>query len=147
MNKVILMGNLGSDAELKFTNGQQAVCNFRVATTEKWKDKNGEKQERTEWHSCQMWGKRAEAISKFLTKGSKVLVEGKLQTRSWEDKDGNKRYRTEINVSEIEFAGGKGGGGRRDDTAGGSMPSEQTSAGAGFGDTYGDDFGGDDVPF
>lgn len=103
MNKVILCGNLGGDAELRFTQGGQPVSSMSVCTTEKWNDQQGKKQERSEWHSCVWWGKGAEALNKYLTKGKKVLVEGKIQTRSWEDKDGTKRYKTEINITNVEL--------------------------------------------
>jgi len=119
VNKVILIGNLGSDAELKFTPGGQAVANFRVCTTEKWM-KDGQKQERSEWHSCVWWGKGAEAVAKYLEKGKKISVEGSLQTREWTDKEGGKRYKTEIRVDNVELLSSKGDGrqqshGRTDD--------------------------------
>lgn len=110
MNKAILVGNLGADPELKFTNGGQAVLKLRVATTESYLDKNGDRKERTDWHTCVLWGKRAEALSKHLSKGSQVWIEGSIQTRSWEDKDGGKRYATEINVRDIGLLGSKGAG-------------------------------------
>jgi single-strand DNA-binding protein len=114
MNKVILMGNVGADAELKFTQGGSAILKFNIATSERWKDKNGEQQERTDWHSCQMWGKRGEALAKHIVKGTKLLVTGSIRNSSYEDRDGNKRYRTDINVDDVEFCGGgKGGGGQR----------------------------------
>lgn len=103
MNKVILCGNLGEDAELKYTKGGQAVARIRLCTNKKWTDKDGQKQERTEWHSCNWWGKGAEAVAKFMLKGHKVLITGELQTRSWDDKEGNKRYSTEVNVHEVEL--------------------------------------------
>lgn len=119
VNKVIIMGLLGADPEKKEINGNTLV-NFRLATNESWVDKEGNKQERTEWHSCQMWGKRADAFAKFFSKGDGVYVEGKLQTRSWEDKEGNKRFRTEVVVTDWSFPAGKKGSGG----GGGSSPGD-----------------------
>jgi single-strand DNA-binding protein len=106
MNRVTLLGNLGADAELKVLANGDAVANFSIATTEKWKDREGNPQEKTEWHRCSIWGKRASGLAPHLQKGTKVLVEGKLETRSYE-KDGEKRYTTAIKVTELEFASGK----------------------------------------
>lgn len=103
MNKAIVMGRLGQDVELKYTNGGQPVGNFSVATTEKWKDKDGNPQEKTEWHKITVWGKQAEIIEKYFRKGSQILLEGRIQTRQWEDKDGGKRYTTEIVLDKFEF--------------------------------------------
>ena len=109
LNKVMLLGNLGADPELKMTQGGQAVLKLRLATTETYLDKNQTRQERTEWHSVTMWGKRGEALSKFLQKGERIFVEGSLRTSSYE-KDGEKRYRTEIVANNLILAGrGKGG--------------------------------------
>ena len=105
INKVILIGRLGQDPELKYTPSGAAVCNFSLATTENWADKNGQKQERTEWHRIVVWGKLAELCNQYLSKGRQAFVEGSLQTRSWE-KDGVKRYTTEINARNIQFLGG-----------------------------------------
>ncbi len=112
LNRVILLGNLGADPELKVTQGGTAVLKLRLATTERYVDKNGAKQERTEWHSVTLWGKRGEALHKYLSKGSRILIEGSLRTSSYEDRDGNKRYRTEVIASNVVFAGGGAGGGR-----------------------------------
>jgi single-strand DNA-binding protein len=110
LNKVMLLGNLGADPELKMTQGGQAVLKLRLATTETYLDKNQTRQERTEWHSVTMWGKRGEALAKFLAKGERIFVEGSLRTSSYE-KNGEKRYSTEINASNIILAGrGKGAG-------------------------------------
>ncbi len=106
MNKVILMGNLGADAELRMTGGGKPVMNFQVATSESWKDQSGQKQERTEWHRCVMWGDRAEKLAKHLTKGTKLVVEGSIRYSKYE-KNGETRYATDINVERIEFAGSK----------------------------------------
>lgn len=119
LNKVMLLGNLGADPELKMTSGGQAVLRLRLATTESYLDRNNARQERTEWHSITLWGKRGEALAKFLTKGERIFVEGSLRTSSYE-KDGEKRYRTEINATNIILTGGRGkGGGGGDDFGGG----------------------------
>jgi len=116
MNKAILIGNLGADPELRYTTGGTAVCNFSLATNEKWTDKSGAKKERVEWHRIVVWDKQGESCKEYLTKGRQVCVEGKLQTRQWEDKDGVKKYTTEVVAQRVEFLGGKGeGGGRRDE--------------------------------
>jgi single-strand DNA-binding protein len=108
VNKVIILGRLGQDPELKYTPSGAAVCNFSLATTESWNDKaTGQKQERTEWHRIVVWGKLAELCNQYLSKGRQAFVEGKIQTRSWEDKDGNKRYTTEIAANTVQFIGGR----------------------------------------
>ena len=111
VNKVILIGNLGSDPELKYTPSGAAVTNFNVATNEVWNDKDGNKQERTEWHRVVLWRKLAEIAGEYLKKGSKVYLEGRLQTRSWEDKDGVKRYTTEVVADNMTMLDAKGEGG------------------------------------
>lgn len=110
VNKVILVGNLGRDAELRYTPGGAAVATLNMATTEVWNDKSGQKQEKTEWHRVVVWGKSAETLSEYLTKGKQIYVEGRLQTRQWDDKDGNKRYTTEIRGDRIVLLSGGGGG-------------------------------------
>ena len=105
VNKAIVVGHLGKDPEVKFTTGGSAVCNFSIATTEKFKDKSGANQERTEWHRIVVWGKLAEICGEYLKKGSQAYVEGILRTREWE-KDGIKRYSTEINATTVQFLGG-----------------------------------------
>jgi single-strand DNA-binding protein len=141
VNKVILVGNLGADAELRYTGGGMAVANFRLATTEVWKDKDGQKQEQTEWHRVNLWGKAAEAVSQYLTKGKQVYVEGRIQTRKWQDKEGQDRYTTEIRADKVTLLGSGGGGGRpqgeRDEHAHAPAPA---SAGPDYPDS-------DDVPF
>ncbi len=103
VNKVILVGRLGKDPEVRFTASGTAVANFSIATDESYKDKQGEKRKKTEWHNIVVWGNSVEAfVQKYLHKGDMVYVEGKLQTRSWDDKDGNKKYTTEINVTDIK---------------------------------------------
>lgn len=106
VNKVILLGRLGQDPELKYTPGGSAVCNFSLATTEAWTDKQGQKQEKTEWHRVVVWGKLAELCNQYLAKGRQAFLEGRLQTRSWDDKEGNKKYTTEILASTVQFIGG-----------------------------------------
>lgn len=117
LNKVMLIGNLGFDPELKYTQGNQAVLRLRLATNESYKTQSGEWQERTEWHTVIVWGKRGEALSKLLRKGSQIYIEGGLRTRQWEDKEGHKRSTTEINANEVILLdrreGGGGGGGAR----------------------------------
>jgi single-strand DNA-binding protein len=112
VNKVILVGNLGRDAELRYTPGGAAVATINMATTEVWNDKGGQRQEKTEWHRVVLWGKSAESLAEYLIKGKQIYVEGRLQTRQWDDKDGNKRYTTEIRGDRIVLLGGGGGGGR-----------------------------------
>ena len=102
INKVILIGNLGNDPEVRYTPSGDAVANFSIATSEEWKDKNsGEKKERTEWHRIVAWRRLGEICGEYLSKGSKVYIEGRLQTRKWEDRDGNSRYTTEIVAREM----------------------------------------------
>lgn len=115
VNKVILVGYLGADPELKWTPNGRAVCNMRIATTETWKDKGGAKQERTEWHRLTVWGDQAENCSKYLAKGRLIYAEGKLQTRTY-DKDGQKHYATDVVTDRVVFLGS--GGGARDEGAG-----------------------------
>ena len=133
-NKVIALGNLGADPEVKFTPGGQAVANFRMACSESWTDKNtGQKQERTEWVRVVVWGKLAELCGEYLKKGRQALVEGRLQTREWQDKEGNKRFTTEVVASTVTFIGG------RDSQQSQEHPAVQQTRAA-FG-------GGDDIPF
>ena len=149
VNKVILIGNLGRDPELRYTQSGQAVVNFTLATSENWTDKSGEKVERTEWHRIVVWGRVGELCAQYLSKGRTVYIEGRIQTREWEDKDGNKRFTTEINAQTVQFLGGprgdagsppgpKGGG----DSSGGG-PSD---AGSGGGPNGGPP-GSDEIPF
>jgi single-strand DNA-binding protein len=141
VNKVILVGNLGRDAELRYTPGGAAVATLNMATTEVWNDKSGQKQEKTEWHRVVLWGKQAESLQEYLTKGKQIYVEGRLQTRQWDDKDGNKRYTTEIKADRITLLGG---GGR----SGGGMDRSSSQAGPGGGDEPPmDPITDDDIPF
>lgn len=105
INKVILIGRLGKDPEMRFTPSGKAVTNFTMATNENWTDQSGEKQERTEWHRIVTWGKLAENCAKLLAKGKQVYVEGRIQTRSWDDKDGSKRYTTEVVANIMQMLG------------------------------------------
>ena len=115
INKVILIGNLGADPEVRFTPGGQAVATFNIATNEKWKNKNtGAPEERTEWHKIVVWGKLAELCRDYLAKGRNVYIEGRLQTRKWDDKQGQTRYTTEIVAQTIQFLGAPGGGAGKD---------------------------------
>jgi single-strand DNA-binding protein len=111
VNKVILVGNLGSDPEVRYTPSGRAVANFSLATTERFTNKEGEKEERTEWHKIVAWARLGEICGEYLTKGSKVYIEGRLQTRNWEDRDGNKRYTTEIVAQAMQMLGGSKKGG------------------------------------
>ncbi len=139
VNKVILIGNLGKDPEVRFTQTGSAVANFSIATSEQWNDRDGKRQERTEWHNVVVWGKQGELCGQYLAKGRQVYVEGSIRTRSYDDKNGNKRYVTEIVAQRVRFLGG--GGGTR-------MAPEADAAGAG------EEMGGggmpstdDDIPF
>lgn len=150
VNKVILVGNLGADPDLKKTPSGAAVCELRIATNESWNDKNGQKQERTEWHRVVVWGKLGEICAKFLSKGRQAYVEGRLRTRSWEDKDGNKRYMTEIVANDVQFLGGQGGGGGGRGGDDGPPPGEPDGSGGSWGGGGGGGYGGgpdDDIPF
>ena len=111
-NLVILIGNLGDDPTVRYTQSGAPVASFRVATTERWKGQDGQMQEQTEWHSCNAWGKLAEICGKYLQKGSKVYVEGSINTRKWQDKTGSDRYSTEIKVREMKMLDSRGGGDR-----------------------------------
>jgi len=111
VNKVILVGNLGRDPETRYTTGGDAVTNIRLATTDTWKDKNGEKQERTEWHTIVFFGRQAEIAGEYLKKGKQVYIEGRLQTRKWQDKEGQDRYTTEIVADRMQMLGSREGSG------------------------------------
>jgi len=153
VNKVILIGNLGADPEVRFTPGGQAVANFRIATNESWTDKQGQRQERTEWHRIVVWGKLAELCGEYLKKGRQAYVEGRLQTREWTDKEGKKNYTTEIVANTVQFLGGGGGGrgGEGGGFSGGGAQGGGSRGGGDFGGAPPDDMGGpppsDDIPF
>jgi len=168
LNKVLLLGNLGADPELRVTPGGQAVLKLRLATTESYLDRNNTRQERTEWHRITIWGKRGEALAKFLTKGDRLFIEGRIQTSSYE-KNGEKRYSTDIIANNVILAGGGRGRGDRPEGADSSVGPRSSgrsapSSGGGRGsddmpqsnyDAPSDDFGGgggggggdDEIPF
>jgi single-strand DNA-binding protein len=162
INKVILIGNLGRDPETRYTQGGSAVTNLRIATAESWKDKQtGEQQERTEWHSVVCFARLGEIAGEYLRKGSKVYIEGRLQTRKWQDKEGHDRYSTEIVANEMQMLDSRGGGepgdgppprqsgagnaprnqSARNDSRGAPEPQYDSSATSDFGDID------DDIPF
>lgn len=161
VNKVILVGNLGADPEMKYTPSGTAVCNLRIATGEAFKGQDGNWQERTEWHRVVAFGKTAENCGQYLAKGRQIYLEGRLQTRSWEDQQGQKRFTTEIVAREIQFLGGGAGGGGGQGGYGGGQGGGgyggNQSGGGGYGNQgggggYDDSFGGpppadDDIPF
>jgi single-strand DNA-binding protein len=124
VNKVILVGNLGRDPETRYTTGGDAVTNIRVATTDTWKDKSGEKQEKTEWHTVVFFGRQAEIAGEYLKKGRQVYIEGRLQTRKWQDKEGQDRYTTEIVADRMQMLGSREGSG----APVAAEPSERASA-------------------
>jgi single-strand DNA-binding protein len=154
VNKVILIGNLGRDPETRYTTGGDAVTNLNIATSEQWKDKNGEKQERTEWHRVVLFGRQAEIAGEYLKKGRSVYIEGRLQTRKYTDKDGVEKYSTEIVADRMQLLGsreGTGGGDVEfagaavDKTGGGGRRESGGSAGKASGKKT-EDFD-DDIPF
>ncbi len=140
INKVILVGNLGADPEIRYTQGGTPVANFNIATTESWRNQDGGKEEHTEWHKIVVWRKLAEICGEYLSKGSKIYLEGRIRTRKWQDRDGNDRYTTEIEARDIQFLSTRGGG------TGGSTGSSQ---GQDQGQSYSEPPPGvgDDVPF
>lgn len=130
VNRVTLLGHLGKDPEMKYTPSGQAVTKLRLATSDRWKDKNGEWQDRTEWHDVVLWAKMAETANQYLNKGSQVFIEGRLQTTSWDDKEGKKHYRTEIVANDMVLLGGRGagsGGGERPEPARNSRAGDDLS--------------------
>ena len=150
VNKVILIGNLGRDPEVRYMPDGGAITNVSIATTESWKDKNGEKQEKTEWHRVAFFGKLAEIAGEYLKKGSQVYVEGRLQTRKWQDKDGNDKYTTEIVADRMQMLGsrqGMGGGADREapERESAPRPAGKPAAAKPAGSKF-DDFE-DDIPF
>ena len=150
LNKVILVGNLGQDPDVKFLQSGSAVVNLSLATSESWKDKeSGQQKEKTEWHKIVFFGRSAEVIGEFCSKGSSLCVEGSLQTRKWQDKDGNDRYTTEIVAHEMQMLDSKGqgnqGGGQRDDSYRAQQSSHQQAKADGF-QPQRQDFD-DDIPF
>jgi single-strand DNA-binding protein len=123
LNKVLLIGNLGKDPEVRFTPGGRAVARFPVATSEVWSDQEGQRQERTEWHNIVVWGKQAETCGQYLSKGRQVFLEGSIRSRQYDDKEGNKRYITEVIAQRVQFLGGRGGEGSSP-RGGGTSPAE-----------------------
>lgn len=149
VNKVILLGRLGKDPELKYTPSGAAVCNFSIATSEAWQDKAGQKQERVEWTNIIVWNKLAELCNQYLAKGRQAYIEGSLQTRSWDDKNGQKRYTTEVVASVVRFVGGAPGE-RSADGASSNRNNGGASGGSDSASNYhGTDtnFTSDDIPF
>ena len=128
VNKVILIGNLGADPETRYLPSGDAVTNIRIATTENWKDKSGDKQEHTEWHRISFFGRLAEVAGEYLKKGSPVYIEGRIRTRKWQDKEGQDKYSTEIVADRMQLLGGRGGGG---EGGGGGMREAPAGAGGG----------------
>jgi single-strand DNA-binding protein len=151
VNKVILIGNLGADPETRYLPSGDAVANIRIATTEVWKDKGGEKQEHTEWHRIAFFGKLAEIAGEYLKKGSPVYVEGRIRTRKWQDKEGQEKYSTEIVADRMQLLGSRGGGSEAmarepkaaavESGGGNGKPAAKKSGGASFDDMD------DDIPF
>ena len=140
VNKVILVGNLGRDPEIRTTPSGQTLAKFSVATSRKWKDRDGNRQEATEWHNVVCWGRQAEVAGQFLTKGKQIFLEGRLQTDSWEDKEsGKKMYRTEVVCENFQMLGGRGDGGGSAQGGPRSAPAESGGFDAGAED--------DDIPF
>ncbi len=139
VNKVIVVGNLGRDAEVRYTPGGSAVARFSIATTETWNDKSGQKQERTEWHNVDLWGKQAESLSQYLTKGKQVYVEGRLQTDEYTDKEGVKRKATKVRCDRVVLLGG--GSGERS-TGARHVSDEEVAS-----DRHSDPVDDSDVPF
>ena len=150
LKKVMLIGNLGRDPEVRSTPSGQAVASFTLATSRRWKDKSGQRQEQTEWHNIVVWGKQAEIAGQYLTKGKQIYVEGRIQTKSWEDRQsGEKKYSTEIICDNFQMLGGRGG-----DVEGGGASAGGPSYGGGGGGASYDEPGGygggpddDDIPF
>jgi single-strand DNA-binding protein len=160
VNKVILVGRLGRDPETRYTGGGQAVANFSVATDESYKDKNGERQKRTEWHKIVVWGKQAEIAQQYLKKGSLIFIEGRIQSREWQDKEGQKRTSFEIVATNFRMLGGRaegaaaGGGGGSQVRSGGddfethAAPAEESYGGGGGGHApSGPEISDEDIPF
>ena len=138
VNKVILIGNLGRDPEVKYTQNGTAVANLNVATNEVWTDKSGQKQERTEWHRVVVWGKQAQVLGEHLSKGKQIYVEGSLQTRSWDDREGNKRYTTEVRAVRVLMLGRAEAGARVE----AEVPGPETGP-----EMAGPEMNDDEVPF
>jgi single-strand DNA-binding protein len=145
INKVILVGNLGADPEVRYTQSGTAIANFRVATTETWKKPDGSKEEKTEWHKVVAWNRLGEICGEFLSKGSRVYIEGKIETRKWQDKEGNDRYSTEIVAREMKMLSARGAS----DAGGSSRSGGSDGSGRHFNEepSHPESMMGDDVPF
>lgn len=149
VNKVIVLGRLGSEPELRYTPSGAAVANFSVATSDNWTDKSGEKQEKTEWHRIVVWGKLGELCHQYLSKGRQAYIEGKLQTRSWEDKDGVKKYTTEILANTVQFIGNNPSAGANtgDRTNANTNSNNNSNNTESFDIPTNQNFAADDIPF
>jgi single-strand DNA-binding protein len=147
VNKVILIGNLGADPEVRYAPSGSAIANVTLATTRNWKDKNGEKQEATEWHRVVFYDKLAEIVGEYLKKGRQIYVEGRLQTRKWQDKEGHDRYTTEVVAQEMQMLGSRTGGDTSMDNAPRSAPAKAAAAPAKPSGGGGFDEMEDDIPF
>ena len=158
VNKVILVGRLGRDPETRYTSGGQAVANFSVATDESYKDRNGERQKRTEWHKIVVWGKQAEIAQQYLKKGSLIFIEGRIQSREWQDKEGQKRTSFEIVANNFRMLGGRaegaaagaGGSAARsggDDSETHAAPADDSYSGGGAPSGGGPEISDEDIPF
>jgi single-strand DNA-binding protein len=150
INKVILVGNLGKDPEIRYTAGGAAIANITIATTESWRDKqSGEKQEKTEWHRVVFFSRLAEIVGEYLKKGSQVYVEGRLQTRKWQDQSGQDKYTTEIVANEMQMLGSRGGDGGGSSQGGGGFrkPEQAQAAATPSAPKVEEDFPDDDIPF
>ncbi|HCS12663.1 MAG: single-stranded DNA-binding protein [Zetaproteobacteria bacterium CG06_land_8_20_14_3_00_59_53] len=147
LNKATLIGNLGADPETRYMQDGTCVCNIRLATTERFKDKSGERQERTEWHRVVLWGKLGEIAAQYLHKGSQVYIEGKIETRKWTNKEGQDVYTTEIRASEMKMLGGKGEGASRGPAPSqGNRPAQSNQYNQSNNDPFADSPGFDNVP-
>jgi single-strand DNA-binding protein len=153
VNKAILVGRLGRDPETRYTSGGQAVCNFTMATDETYKDRNGERQKRTEWHRIVVWGKQAEIAQQYLHKGSLIFLEGRIQTRQWDDREGQKRTTVEIVANNFRMLGGRGEGGMAAGAGAGAGMGEAepqaaaAAAGAGTEEMPSTEISDEDIPF
>jgi len=150
MNRATIIGRLGADPETRDAGGSQ-VCNLRIATTDKWTDRDGRQQERTEWHRVVVWGKQAELCQRYLNKGRLVAVEGSIESRKWTDKDGQERFTTEIKAQRVEFldggSGGQSDGDRVGDRSGSGDNGQRRGGGYGGGQRGGRGSGHEDIPF
>ena|ERR1700733_14746803 len=147
VNKAILVGRLGRDPETRYTSAGQAVCNFTLATDETYKDRNGERQKRTEWHRIVVWAKQAEIAQQYLHKGSLIFVEGRIQTRQWDDREGQKRTTVEIVATNFRMLGGRGEGGMTPGVGAGEIEPQAAAAAAGAEDLPSPEISDEDIPF